>query len=281
MKKFGLIFVLTVFAVFACAFLPAAAAEKIDTKNEYILPIVMYHSTHRKNLGKYTVSPAQLERDLIWVKENGYTTVTVSELVAFQEYGMPLPEKPIMFTFDDGYQNNYINAFPLFKKYGMKCVMSVVGTLTDNNYRENVSADICAHLNYEQIKEMADSGFVEIQNHTYNFHKMNRRYGLKKMKGENSELYKELIKTDLLKIHDKIHDKTGITMNAVAFPFGGYSTETIEILREIGYKAAFTCTEGINKITRESNLFVLRRYNRPSGLSSAQFFNKILVKNHR
>lgn len=276
MKKLAAFFIIVIISVFGVAAAPVSGGEEKRSAC-FELPIVMYHNTHRKT-NTFTVSPKELENDMLWVRDHGFTTVTLAEVIAFKETGVPLPEKPIMLTFDDGYQNNYYNAFPLFKKYSMKCVMSVVGELIDRNYQGDKHVDTRAHLNYEQIKEMHGSGLVEIQNHTYDLHKIGRRYGIKKIKGENSENYKAMLKNDLLKAHQKILENTGITMNAVAFPFGGYSKEAFEILREMGYKAALTCNEGLNKLTCDSDLFLLKRVNRPSGPSSERFFSKMLVK---
>ena len=46
------------------------------------VPILMYHSILKdpKLQGQYILSPDELERDMIYLKEHGYTTVFVSEL---------------------------------------------------------------------------------------------------------------------------------------------------------------------------------------------------------
>ena len=70
------------------------------------------------------LSPAQFESDLKYLKENGYHTVVVQDLIDYVEKGVPLPEKPVMLTFDDGYYNNYYYAFPLLEEYDAKIVIS-------------------------------------------------------------------------------------------------------------------------------------------------------------
>jgi peptidoglycan/xylan/chitin deacetylase (PgdA/CDA1 family) len=246
------------------------------------LPIVMYHSTHNKNLGKYTVSPAEFEYDMKYLINKGRHFVTVKDLVAFQEMGVPLPENPIMVTLDDGFLNNYLWVFPIIKKLKVKCIISVIGNLTDANYKEHYSASLThSHLTYEQMKEMADTGLVEIQNHTYGMHGLkstNGRNGLTRKPSETHEQYVEVLTKDLMTLNEKVKQHTGITLTAVAYPYGEYSDEAIEVVKALGFKAGFTCFEHINHITASSSLFKLGRFNRPHGISQYQFFLKLGVK---
>ena len=71
------------------------------------VPVIMYHSVLKDEAqhGAYVISPAEFEKDLLWLKENGYTTVSTGELIAYTQGGT-LPEKPVLITFDDGYYNS-------------------------------------------------------------------------------------------------------------------------------------------------------------------------------
>ena len=91
------------------------------------LPVIMYHSVLKDGarIGKYVVSPDSFEHDLAFLKDNGYETVSISDLTDFVYEGKKLPEKPVMITFDDGYYNNLVYAAPLLEKYNMKAVISV------------------------------------------------------------------------------------------------------------------------------------------------------------
>ncbi|GHV01026.1 polysaccharide deacetylase [Clostridia bacterium] len=248
-----------------------------------ILPIVMYHSTHAKKPGKYNVPPAQFETDILYLKEKSCTPINVADLIRYVQTGETV-EKPIMITFDDGYMNNYFHIFPILKKHNVKCVMATIGRLTDNNYlKDDKTVNMTwSHLTYEQMKEMNDSGLVEIQNHTYNMHGFGKglggRYGLKLKTGESVADYEKAVRADLSKWQNKLQARAGIRPTAVAYPFGSYNKELIRIIKDLGFFAGFTCNEHVNRLTRQSDLFRLGRYNRAYGKSSAEFFKRLGIE---
>ena len=81
------------------------------------IPIILYHSIlkREKITDRYAVTPNQLENDLVYIRDNGYTTITMSDLIGYVHGNGTLPEKPIIITFDDGFLNTYIYAYPLLK----------------------------------------------------------------------------------------------------------------------------------------------------------------------
>lgn len=258
-----------------------AFADKGDLKGVEV-PIIMYHSILKDNSGsqKYIVTPTQLESDLKYLKENGYTAVTVNDLIEYVYNQKPLPEKPIVLTFDDGYYNNYYYAYPLIKKYNMKMSISVVGKFTDTFSEKDDSNPNYSHLTWKQIDDMQKSGFVEILNHTYNLHSMDSgRNGCKKKRGESDAEYEKLLTDDLTKLQEKLKEQTGTAPNAFTYPFGGISNASCEIIKKLGFKASLSCGEGINIITDDKEcLYLLKRFIRPSGTDSEAYFKKVLGK---
>lgn len=252
----------------------------IATSEDYIdVPIIMYHSilkdSSRSN--KYTVTPAVLEEDLKYIKDKGYTTVTISDLISYVYDDSPLPEKPIVLTFDDGHYNNYGYLFPLLEKYDMKAVISIVGSYTDK-FTETDEANLnYSYLRWKDIKELMDTGRIEFQNHTYNLHSnTGKRIGTKKIKGETDEHYKSILKDDILKLQQEFEENTIYTPKCFTYPFGGISNASLDIIKELGFKASLSCEQGINKLTKNPNsLYLLKRYNRPSYISTYNFFQKI------
>lgn len=243
----------------------------------YALPIIMYHAAYPDSVGKYNILPRQLEKDLIYIRENNFNPVLVSDLIGFQEKGRALPENPVMITFDDAALSFYLYAWPLLKEYNVKFILSPVGALTDANYGADgkIIKDKRSHMNWEQLKELYDSGLCELQSHTYNMHKQTKaRLGLKRNRHESPEEYKEAVCADLDKMQKRVYEKTGAVCSAVAYPYGAYTKELGPILKESGFKAGFTCRERINYIEKDSSLFFLSRFNRPGNMSSKDFFQK-------
>ncbi len=74
------------------------------------VPVILYHSVLEPGeaVGRYVVSPAALEGDLRCLAERGCRAVVVRDLLAYVYSGVPLPEKPVVLTFDDGFRNNSV-----------------------------------------------------------------------------------------------------------------------------------------------------------------------------
>ncbi len=245
------------------------------------LPVIMYHqvSTHSNNLGRYVISKSQLENDLKYIKENGFTAVDVADLIAYVSGDGKLPEKPIMLTFDDGYETGYTMLYPLMKQYGMCAVISVVGSLTDLYTQIDDHNDYYSYMTWDEVKQLTETPEIEIQNHSYDMHKIKSggRKGIAKLKNESTDDYYNALYADVGKMQLMLMKKTGRAATAMAYPFGSYSKETVEICKKLGFKCSFTCEEKVNTVTRfnADTLFNLGRYNRPSGKTSSVFFDKI------
>lgn len=246
---------------------------------EYIkVPIIMYHSILKDpaRSNKYTITPAVLEEDLKYIKANGYETITISDLISYVYADKPLPPKPIILTFDDGHYNNYGYLYPLLEKYDMKAVISIVGSYTDK-FSETDEANLnYSYLRWKDINELISSGRVEFQNHTYNLHdNTHGRIGAKKKKGESDDEYKKILEEDINKLQNEFKENTGYVPTCFTYPFGGISNSSLDIIKELGFKASLSCEEGINKITKNPNfLYLLKRYNRPSYVSTYNIFKK-------
>ncbi|MCL2383524.1 MAG: polysaccharide deacetylase family protein [Oscillospiraceae bacterium] len=254
------------------------ASEPMEEEKGIRIPIIMYHSILKSRTGKYIVSPAQLEEDLRYIKEKGYETIVMADLIAYVHEGRELPEKPIILTFDDGFYNNAHYLIPLLEKYNMRAVISVVGKYTDDFSEANDMNINYAHFRWEDIKRLIPEGVVEFQNHSYNLHRIeNGQKGARRKRGESVEDYGKRLEADLLKLQRLFKENTGFTPTTFTFPYGAYSKESTEILRELGFKASLICESGVNYITRDENsLFSLKRFNRSGGTTTERFFKGIL-----
>jgi len=248
-------------------------------KDGIAVPIIMYHSIMKnsREMGKYVITPTEFENDLKYLKDHGYAAITMTELINYVYNNTELPPKPVIITFDDGNLNNYIYGKPLLQKYEMKAVISIIGNYTDafSKSPPPTNDPKYAHVSWDQIKELNDSGYFEIQNHTYNLHSITKkRNGAKRRKGESLQSYQDMLISDIGILNDNISKVTGVTPNTFTYPFGSISKESKDILKKLGFKATLSCTEGVNIINKNKSdvLFGLKRKNRPHGISSTAFF---------
>ncbi len=276
------IFSVVCIILFTCAFIwfvPfVSEAEEIEGTK---VPIIMYHQITKKSSrkGKYTVTYDEFESDMRYIKEKGYTTIDMTDLIDYVYGKKALPEKPIIVTLDDGFESVYAYVYPLMKELKMCAVASVVGEYT-TFFTENPDHNITySYLNWQQVTELTKSKEIEIQNHSYDLHKNNGdRHGISKKHDENVAAYNTEVGADILKMQSIMKEKTGYTPNTLTFPFGAYKKETISLAKELGFKAALLCEEKVNIIKQGDTeiLYHLGRYNRASSISTEKFFENII-----
>lgn len=266
-----------VLAIFFGIFKAGAYICCIAQDGEYDLPVIMYHHILKdtQKSGPYIITPDEFEKDLKFIKSEGYTTVSVQNLIDYTEKGTSLPEKPILITFDDGHLSYLEYAVPLLEKYNMRALVSAVGAYT-NDYTEHPDRCVSyAYLSWDDIETLSKSTHTEIGNHTYDMHKnTNGRQGCKKLKSESKEQHRKIFTEDTQKMQDLLRTYTKKDTLCFTYPFGYMCEETEEIIKELGFKMSLSCREGVNKLSRNSSLFSLKRYNRPHGKGIEEILKK-------
>lgn len=279
----GIIAALTALVMLAGSLALGGTPARPTMEEGISLPIIMYHGIleDKSRLGTYVVSVEEFKGDLQYLKAHGYTTVVVQDLINYVQKGTPLPAKPVMLTFDDGFYNNYVYAYPLLKEYDAKMVLSPVGAFTDKFTENGDKHAAYSYLNWADIQEMAESGRVEIQNHTYDMHSMDGSHkGSKKVSGETADQYRQRLIEDVSKMQQETTQHIGRTPTAFTYPYGAVSKEALPILKELGFACTLICESRTNTITRDpACLYELGRYLRPHGVASAAYFEKTVHLN--
>ncbi len=275
-------FFTALFVLITCAFLYfVPIITSAESKAGTPIPIIMYHQITKKSSrrGKYTVMYDEFRNDMMYLKEKGYTTIDMTDLIEYVYGKGKLPEKPIIITFDDGFESVYEYVYPLFKELGMCGVASIVGEYT-TFFTENPDHNVTySYMDWAEVNELVKGDIIEIQNHSYDLHKNNNgRKGISKKKDEDAASYNTEVGTDIMKMQNIMKEKTGYTPNTLTFPFGAYKEETIALAKELGFKATLICEERVNIIERGDTdaLYRLGRFNRPSDISTERFFADIL-----
>lgn len=270
-------FLLTICLVITAITLPATYAESFDfddtevfffSQKEVEVPIIMYHliTERSKLIGKYGVTPAEVEDDLVFLKQNGYTTVVMQDLINFVKHGEKLPQKAIMLTFDDGNASDFTYLLPLLRKHEMKAVLAIMGDVIDRDTKtveENPKSKV-PYLTWPQVRELHESGLCEIQSHGYNVH---GKGGSSNRHGESADAYHKRLTADLTKLQDACKLHLNYTPNTFIYPLGAVGKNSRKIIEDMEMVGSLGCEEGIN-IVRPGDidcLFEMHRFNRPSG----------------
>lgn len=192
-----------------------------------------YHKVDMLNHA-LSVSPQEFEEQMEYLYKEQYNTITPDQLMAYLKYGKELPDKPIMITFDDGYLDNYTNAYPIMKKYGFTATIFLVTNLVGHDPR---------FMTWDQVREMQQTGIV-FGSHTVNHTSL-------------TSLTKEQIMDELTQSRDEIARQLGKPPKYFAYPTGTYNSGIEDMVRTVGYKAAFTIQYG--QVGTDSDLYALER----------------------
>ena len=262
--------ILTAFLVLAFFPVNAQAQQGVP------VPVIMYHSITGKASNPWIIPPEALEADLKYLSENGYTAVFVSQLIDFVYNGTPLPQKPVVLTFDDGMYNNLTLALPLIEKYNMKMMISVIGKPAQLFSDTEDLSERYGHLSWEQLRQMLSSSRVELANHTWALHTNSEgRRGCCRKHGECHEEYRKMLIADLIRLQDALEEYCGVAPTTFTYPYGSKCSELLEILRELGFMATLSCGEGINLLNYgdTQSLYDIKRFNRSPDKSVEQILS--------
>ncbi|MBF7682891.1 poly-beta-1,6-N-acetyl-D-glucosamine N-deacetylase PgaB [Acinetobacter sp. B5B] len=231
------------------------------------LTVIGYHEvTNQANdalIPFYAVTTQNFESQVKWLQKNGFHFVSVSQLLKAHDGKEKLPEKPVLLTVDDGYESFYSNIYPFVKENKIPIVLAIVGSWVNTPSTKQVQFgdDKIARnkiLTWSQIKEMSDSGYVEIASHSFDLHHgvvgnpqgnsepaaTTRIYNPQTKKYEGDGAYNKRIYDDLKKNSDMIKANGIPAPRVMVWPYGRYNLETVRIAKHLGMPITITLDDG-------------------------------------
>lgn len=278
MKKWIICLAVTLISLPLVAF-RVQGEEQENNAQSTVLPILMYHhiTENTSRVNKYTILGKDFENDVVLLKKKGYHFILTSDLIDYVENGKALPEKPIMITFDDGYVSFKRYAYETLKRQDAKALISIIGKWTDV-YSESKDTNVnYAHLQWNDIRELTASPLTEVHNHTYDLHTNKHRKGVKRLPDESVAHYTSVLENDIEKLQNRFMTECGYKPLAFAYPFGLVSKECREIVKNMGFKVTFGCSQKPNRVTvgRPETMIEMNRFNRDGGVDFETFLRKI------
>jgi peptidoglycan/xylan/chitin deacetylase (PgdA/CDA1 family) len=197
------------------------------------VPILMYHyvSNLPADADQYrvdlTIIPELFRAHLAYLRDQGYSTISLYQLDEALTQGTPLPPKPVILTFDDGYIDHYLAAFPLLQEYGFTGTFFIITGLADANRPD--------YANWHQIREMAAAG-MDMESHTKDHADLRARD------------YDFLI-YQLLGSLESLSAYTGHTTHMLSYPIGHYDDLTLSVVSQLPIWRAVTTDRGVFQTT--------------------------------
>ncbi len=222
--------------------LPTATATPmlmVKGPGSIVCPILLYHRIQIvdqvpvPDVAKETfVTPDDFRAQMQALKDWGYTVIPISLLVQAINFGAPLPERPVVITFDDGDITVYTTAFPIMKEFGFVGVSYIVGN--------RLASD--GFMNTAQLKEMIASGW-EVGSHSMSHTDLT--------KSPNLDWEIAQSKADL-------ENALGVDVTTFAYPFG-VGNESDNIINKV--RANYSAAVGLGSFVAQSpdNLYYLWR----------------------
>lgn len=227
----------------------ASAKNERKLPNSQKIPILMYHYIDQapatSSLPGLYLKPLIFENQLKEIKAAGYNPLFISEIALDLKNKQTLPQKSLALTFDDGYQDFYTQAWPLLKKYNIKATLYVIINALDKP----------GYLKTSELKELAQSGLIEIGSHTFN------HPNLKTLNARQANYEINLSRQALAKL-------SGGPILSFAYPYGLYNNDDLKISAKAGYLAAVSTNPGSQQ--SPINLMSLNRL-RPNERQGSDF----------
>lgn len=240
-------------------------ANSVRPQDETLVPayskkavVLTYHHISNKPFTGITISPERFEEDLKMLRDKHFNVISLRDMANAMEGNGELPENAVVITFDDGIESFYKYAYPLLKKYNMPATQFII---TARNESYSPSENELNPLSPDEIREMYESGLIDIQSHTHKSHDYvyinaelkkgpmltYKKYDPETNTKESDEEYIARVTDDLQASREIIFKYTGVYPDMLCFPFGSYSKKVLEISKAAGFNYMITTQPGYNR----------------------------------
>lgn len=228
----------------------ALLAEELSCQ----VPILMYHHLVEDGgeTNSDTVQVSTFRSHMEALQEAGYEPVSLQALKDYVEKGMPLPEKPVVITFDDGYSSNYEIAYPILKEFNFPAAIFAIGVSMGRDTYKDTGVSMNPHFSVEEAKEMEASGLITVGSHGYNIHEVEGRdqaplrKGVLQKENESEEDYIAFLQEDQKTMESLLGDSAKI----LAYPYGLASELSEVVLSRMGVYMTLTTEARVNTLVK-------------------------------
>jgi peptidoglycan/xylan/chitin deacetylase (PgdA/CDA1 family) len=192
----------------------------------------------------WTITEGAFDKQMRWLSEHGYETVSLQDVARWREGRGELPPKPIVITFDDGDRSVFEHAWPILDRYGFTATFFVVTSKVGESWQ---GVD---NLTWAELRQMHDSGTFDIESHTHDLHYKVRAQRADTpvfIAGANGDYdfedyrtWEDALLDDLGTSRALIRRHIGVAPRFLAWPYGHGAKSVNRIALEAGYEGLVT-----------------------------------------
>ena len=211
---------------------PPALAQEV--------PVFIYHRvTDRDPPSHEVIHPMLFKEHMKYLKDNGYNTVTMQQLVDYMNRNVALPPKSVAITFDDGWKDMTVVGRQL-KELDFAATFYIISGFFENK----------AYIDENDLTELAKNPKFEIGSHT---HSHFIKYEQKINQLDLCTMAGEMVSSK--RILERITRKPVVS---IAWPYGYNTKEAISVAAKLGYTSTALVYRDAKNQPGNSPLFVRR-----------------------
>lgn len=212
------------------------------------LRVLMYHRVG-DHPGRDSVTAADLDRQIEWLKAHGHAFVSFSDLLAHRTYGARLPDRPVLLTFDDGTRDHFEELLPILQRHRVPAGLFVVASFVGREME--YAGRLTPFLDASMLRALLGAG-VQIGLHSFTHRSLETLF-LDDVEREMAECF-------------AFFAAQGIAVEPVlAYPFGAYPRSPpsqreafFATLRRSGVKLAFRIGNRVNQLPLATDFEIAR-----------------------
>lgn len=191
-------------------------------------PILLYHQisdlSPDHDPQRLATPPALFEAQLKLLKDEGYQTVRLEDLIACWIAEKPLPPKTVVITFDDGYRDNYDVALPLLTRYGFTATNFLVADRIGGVANWEGQRTPVPMMSWQQVREWHESG-MSLGSHTLTYPDLRL-------------LPADKVAYEIVTSRAIIEDHIGAPVVTISYPYESFSRKVLHMVEACGYQGA-------------------------------------------
>jgi peptidoglycan/xylan/chitin deacetylase (PgdA/CDA1 family) len=189
--------------------------------------ILVYHRFGPVVADSMTVRTRTFRWQLQYLNEGGYHIIPLRALIAWRlGLGPAPPPRSVVLTVDDGHRSVFSEMLPVVREFNVPVTLFVYPSAISN---------AAYAMTWEQLRTLVTTGLFDVQSHSF----WHPNFATERQRRTPAE-YRAFALAQLTRSKAVLAERLGIKVDVIAWPFGVYDEELLQLGAEAGYVAGVT-----------------------------------------